>query len=130
INLQDAQVLVRKLQHSKGNVQFEFQLLLKNGNMLQLYADSAAERDEWVRSLSAASTAVVSQVAFHHTELQGYNFADEDRQENFEAGQQIAVQCQAFGPGIFGGEVGHPAVFGIQSSDCTGMPLQTGGLPF
>lgn len=127
INLQDAQVLVRKLQHSKGKVEFEFQLLLKNGNMLQLYADTAEERDEWVHSLGAASS--IALVTGNESNLPGYRFNDEDLEEVFEAGELLASQCQAFGPGIFGGKVGHPAVFGIQANDQHGMPLQSGGLP-
>ena len=131
INLEGAQVLIRRLQHSKGNLEFEFQLLMKNGNMLELFAETEEERQEWIQSLTAATTAaIVPEVPITQPEVEGYDPDNEDSEKIFEMGELIASQCQAFGPGIFGGDVGHPAVFGIQSNDASGMPLQTGGLPF
>ena len=45
-------------------------------------------------------------------------------------GDDLAKNCEAFGPGLFGAEAGRSASFSIVSNDSRGQPMSTGGLPF
>ena len=62
--------------------------------------------------------------------LDGYDPLYEDEENIFTVGAEIAHNCQAFGPGLFGAEVGQHSQFVIQTHDLHGNMLALGGMPF
>jgi hypothetical protein len=46
--------------------------------------------------------------------LDGYDPLKEDDEESFRIGDELAMNCQAYGPGIFGCEAGQQAQFVVQ----------------
>jgi hypothetical protein len=48
----------RQQQHHNKNVKYEFQILLRGGDRLNLSCDDYKERDEWIESLNYAITSM------------------------------------------------------------------------
>ena len=110
-------------------IKYEFQLNLPNGGTLELSCDDDKEREEWIETLNMV-------IAFMRTlthpvamVLNGYDPLDEDDVDVYEMGQQIALNCQAFGPGLYGAEAGKREQFVLQIYDVEGMQVTRGGMP-
>ena len=101
-----------KSQHKK--VKYEFQIVLQNGGTLELSCDDANERDEWVETLNMITAYLRKILTTQAMTLDGYDPFDEDDEESFNIGEEIAQNCQAFGPGLFGAEAGVQSQFVIQ----------------
>ena len=110
-------------------IKYEFQLNLPNGGILELSCDDDKEREEWIETLNMA-------IAFMRTlthpvamVLNGYDPLDEDDEDVFSMGEQIAQNCQAYGPGLYGAEAGKREQFVLQIYDVDGMQVTRGGMP-
>jgi len=110
---------------------YEFKIVLSTGGIFQLYAESLEERDSWIQSLNMVMTTHRKRRTQQMRKVTGaYNPNDEDDEENYQLGEDLAKNCEAFGPGLFGAECGHAASFSIVANDARGQPMDTGGLPF
>lgn len=61
--------------------------------------------------------------------LDGYDPLFEDDEEVYKIGQEIALNCQAFGAGLFGAEAGQHGQFIVQINDTLGQKVTRGGMP-
>lgn len=95
-------------------VKYEFQIGLQNGGTLELSCDDANERDEWVETLNMITMYLKKILTTAAMTLDGYDPFDEDDEESFNIGEEIAQNCQAFGPGLFGAEAGVQSQFVVQ----------------
>lgn len=110
-------------------IKYEFQLNLPNGGTLELSCDDATEREEWIETINMV-------IAFMRTlthpaamVLNGYDPLDEEDQEIFQMGEEIAANCQAYGPGLYGSEAGKREQFVLQVYDVMGQQVSRGGMP-
>jgi hypothetical protein len=110
-------------------VKFEFQLLLQNGGELQLSCDSEEEREEWVKTLQVIIDFLHKVATQPAMMLDGYDPMMEDDVETFHIGEELAQNCQAFGPGLFGSEAGKSVQFVVNVHDLTGQRVSKGGMP-
>lgn len=111
----------------------DFQIMLNTGNTLYLSCDNLEEREEWLETFNlvlfrlrkaSANAPGLDEL------LKGYDPSQEDDEEAFAAGDEIAQTIQAFGPGLFGAEVGQQAQFVLQMYDKDGAAVNVGGLSF
>jgi len=110
---------------------FEWQILLANGQTVLLASElSAANRDEWVISVNMIIAYLIKMRRASGFTLEGYDPLYEEEEAVYEVGEKLAQNCQAFGPGLFGAEVGVAAKFFIQMHDLNGKALDVGGMPF
>jgi hypothetical protein len=109
----------------------EFQLLLQNGNIFHLAAESVEEREEWVETLNIviAYTKKLSAAAGLILGVDGYDPSNEDIFSVYKKGEVFAQNCQAFGAGLFGTEAGQKGKFAIVLRDSNGDQLTHGGMP-
>ena len=109
---------------------YDFHILLATGNSLQLSCDDHHEREEWLETLNMVIAYARKMVRASANSLDGYDPLYEDEERIFTVGSEIAHNCQAFGPGLFGAEVGQHAQFVIQAHDLLGNAVAVGGMPF
>ena len=107
---------------NEKNVKFEFQILLQHGSTLELSCDDAVEREEWVETLNMVITYLrylrrmltAGGAYVGVMTLDGYDPLKEDDEESYRIGDELAQNCQAYGPGLFGAEAGQQAQFVVQ----------------
>jgi hypothetical protein len=116
-----------KSTHKK--VKYEFQILLQNGGILQLSCDDSQEREEWIETLNMVIAYLRKIVTASSMTLDGYDPMCEDDEESFNIGEEIAKNCQAFGPALFGSVAGEDAQFVMQIYDLQGNQVVKGGMP-
>jgi len=131
VGLNDVDLHCEKKSHknSKKLVKFEFQLILQNGGILELSCDSEEEREEWLETLGIIVTFLRKLTTSNVMTLNGYDPLCEDDVESFRLGDEIAQNCQAFGPGLFGVEAGKLTQFLVQVYDVNGQKVTMGGMP-
>ena len=61
--------------------------------------------------------------------LDGYDPLHEDDYETYLIGEEIARNCQAYGPGLFGSEAGKSSQLMVQIFDRSGQEVKLGGMP-
>ena len=129
VGLSEIEILSEtKSQHK--SVKFEFQIVLQNGGTLELSCDDAGERDEWIETLNMITAFLKKVLTSGATmTLDGYDPFDDDDQESFNIGEEIAQNCQAFGPGLFGAEAGTQSQLVVQVHDLVGQQVTRGGMP-
>lgn len=128
IALNDVDLFVEsKSAHKK--VKFEFQLVLQHGGELQLSCDSEDERDEWIRTLQVIINFLHKVATQPAMMLDGYDPMMEDDLQTYEIGEELAQNCQAFGPGLFGSEAGKSTQFVVTLYDLGGQRVSKGGMP-
>ena len=109
---------------------FEWQILLANGQTVLLASElSAANRDEWVISVNMIIAYLIKMRRASGFTLEGYDPLYEEEEAVYEVGEKLAQNCQAFGPGLFGAEVGVAAKFFIQMHDLNGKQRYFFDLP-
>jgi hypothetical protein len=108
---------------------FEFQILLQNGGILELSTDNEEEREEWLTTLSNVITFFRKLTTSNVQTLNGYDPSCEDEEESYHLGDDIASNCQAYGPGLFGCESGKSTSFIVQMYDLSGQKVTKGGMP-
>jgi hypothetical protein len=129
VGLSDIEIFCEtKSLHKK--VKYEFQIILQNGGVLQLSCDDSKERDEWVETLNMITIYLRKVLTSGGAmTLDGYDPHDDDDEENFNIGEELAQNCQAFGPGLFGSEAGVPSQLVVQVHDLVGQQVTKGGMP-
>lgn len=128
VALNDVDVYVDSKSANK-KVKFEFQLILQNGGELQLSCDTEEEREEWVKTLQVIVDFLHKVATQPAMMLDGYDPMMEDDAEVFQIGDELAQNCQAFGPGLFGSEAGKSTQFVINLHDIAGQRVTKGGMP-
>lgn len=128
VPLNDIEISITSKSNNR-NVKFEFQLTLQNGTELQLSCDRENERDEWVQTLQMVTAFMQKIVTSAAMTLDGYDPMAEDEEESYRIGDEVAQNCQAYGPGLFGAEAGKSAQFVVQVHDMTGQKVTMGGMP-
>jgi hypothetical protein len=122
IEVDEAQKKDRK---NKGHGAFEFQILVGGGRVFEVSCEEEQERQDWVDTLryvvAVAKRARVSHAAVSRS-------AQALAQSRSAADQ--ALNCEAFGPGLFGCEAGARAQFTVQANDERGNPHAYGGARF
>jgi hypothetical protein len=111
------------------NVKHEFQISLQNGGLFELSCDDETERDEWIETLNMITAYLRKVLTNSSMTLDGYDPHDEDNEQNHQIGHDIALNCQAFGPGLFGAEAGTQSQFVVQVHDLVGQQVTRGGMP-
>lgn len=110
-------------------VKYEFQINLQNGGILQLSCDDPDEREEWIESLNMTVAYLRKISSSSSVVISGYDPSFEDDEDCYQLGEEIAKNCQAFGPGLFGAEAGSRTHFLIQMHDIMGQEVVVGGMP-
>lgn len=128
VGLSDVELFVETKSTNK-KVKYEFQILLQNGGVLELSCDTAEEREEWIDTLNMIIAYMHKILTSSAMTLDGYDPLYEDDAETYRLGEEIASNCQAFGPGLFGSEAGQMAQFVVQIHDLTGNQVTKGGMP-
>ena len=110
---------------------FEWQILLANGITILLasYIDRQ-DRDDWVTSINMVVAYLVKMRRASNYTLEGYDPLYEEEAPIHDTGKQLAQNCQAFGPGLFGAEAGQLGKFFVQMHDLAGNQIDVGGMPF
>ena len=127
----------RSMQKKRNNktrintlLKYEFQLLLPHGSALYLSCDDPAEREEWIETLNVV---IAYLRLLTHPELamvvNGYDPMNEDDEDVYKQGDEVAQNCQAYGPGLFGSEAGQQGQFVLEIHDTEGQPVERGGMP-
>lgn len=112
--------------HSK--VKYEFQILMQNGNQLQLSCDDANEREEWIETINMVIS-FMRKMQSNVMTLDGYDPVHEDDEDVHGVGPVLAQACQAYGSGLYGSEAGQRGQFIIQVHDTLGQKVVRGGMP-
>lgn len=128
VGLSDIELFV-ETKSTNRKVKYEFQILLQNGGVLELSCDTAEEREEWIDTLNMIIAYLHKVLTSSAMTLDGYDPLYEDDAETYQLGEEIASNCQAFGPGLFGSEAGQMAQFVVQIHDLTGNQVTKGGMP-
>lgn len=81
---------------------------------MELCCDTSIEREEWVSTLRVVAVYLGKMLTSTSMAIDGYDPVFEDNHDCFELGEQLALNCQAFGPGLFGCEAGQKAQFVVQ----------------
>ena len=106
-------------------MKYEFQLLLPHGSALYLSCDDPAEREEWIETLNVV---IAYLRLLTHPELamvvNGYDPMNEDDEDVYKQGDEVAQNCQAYGPGLFGSEAGQQGQFVLEIHDTEGQPVR------
>lgn len=128
VGLSEIEILCEtKSQHKL--VKHEFQIVLQNGGVLELSCDDYQEREEWMETLNMITAYLRKVLTSTSMTLDGYDPFDEDDETSFNIGEEIAQNCQAFGPGLFGAEAGTQSQFVVQIHDLVGQQVTRGGMP-
>lgn len=130
IDLQNVEVFCEETPSLGKITRYDFHILLENQSSLQLSCEDSRERDEWLETLNIVIAYSRKMIRAATNTLDGYDPMYEDEEQIHRVGSEIAHRCQAFGPGLFGAEVGQHAHFQIQAHDLMGNALAIGGLPF
>jgi hypothetical protein len=130
VDLTNVEVFCEDAPRLGKNSRFDFHLLLGTGNSLQLSCEDYREREEWLETLNMVIAYSRKMVRASANTLDGYDPMYEDEEQIYKVGEDIAHNCQAYGPGLFGAEVGQHAQFVIQTHDLMGNALVNGGMPF
>jgi len=133
VSLHDVEVFidedVTKGKHTNKAVKYEFHLLLQNGSILQLSCDNEDERSDWMTSMEIIIMYLHKKHTSQAMNLNGYDPLADDNAENYQLGHDLAMNCVAYGPGLFGAEAGKRTYFYIQLNDLFGQPVSIGNLP-
>eukprot|EP01035_Chromulina_nebulosa_P030727 gene30727-40861_t len=117
------------LSTTKPRIRYEFQIALQNGGILELGCDSPLEREEWVDTLQMVVAYLKKVLTSPSMAIDGYDPCLEDDHHIFSIGKQLAANCMAFGPGIFGSEAGQAVQCLVQIHDLMGQQVFRGGMP-
>lgn len=109
---------------------FEYQLQLPDGGSLHLSCDDPDEREEWIETLNII---IAYLRLLTHPELamviNGYDPMNEEDEDVYQQGEEIAQNCQCYGPGLFGTEAGQKGQIVLEIHDIEGEPVSRGGMP-
>lgn len=89
--------------------------------------DEEGEREEWLESLKLIILYLQRITTDAAITLDGYDPALDDDEEVYRIGEELAQNCQALGPGLFGAEAGVASSFLLQIHDLLGTitkPIQ------
>ena len=115
---------------SKYEKRFEYQLLLPHGGTLCVSCEEPEEREEWIETINII---IAYLRLLTHPELamvvNGYDPMNEEDEEIYAQGEEIAQNCQSYGPGLFGSEAGLQGQFVLELHDIEGKPVHRGGMP-
>ncbi len=125
VGLSEIELFVETKSTNK-KIKYEFQILLQNGGVLELSCDTEEEREEWIETLNAIILFLKKVLTSPHMTLDGYDPIYEDDETVYRLGEEIAQNCQAFGPGLFGSEAGQMTQFVIQIHDLMGQQVTKG----
>ena len=120
VSLSDVQITVSNITSPKGSLlwsgktKYEFEIVLQNGSVLELSCEDATEREEWVNTLKVVVAYLRKVLTSTSMAIDGYDPVLEDNHDCYNLGDQVALNCQAFGPGLFGCEAGQKAQFVVQ----------------
>ena len=122
VGLADVEIYCEIKNTQSKIIKYEFQILLQNGSVLELSCDDELEREEWVETLNMVITYLrylrrmltAGGAYVGIMTLDGYDPLKEDDEESYRIGDELAMNCQAYGPGIFGSEAGQQAQFVVQ----------------
>eukprot|EP01031_Cornospumella_fuschlensis_P036737 gene36737-44562_t len=117
----------KKSKHKK--VKHEFQIKLQAGGILQLSCDEEEDREEWLESLKLIILYMQRITTDAAITLDGYDPALDDDEAVFRIGEELAQNCQALGPGLFGAEAGVASSFLLQIHDLLGQKVTRGNMP-
>jgi len=129
IVLDGAEVVAESRNAKEKGVKNEFQLYVAGGAVVELYADTKEERQDWLDTLGAV-------IAAHRRRMHvasGMNLSSGGASGglyNIAVTEDQALSCEAFGPGLFGAEAGIGTSFTIQATDSSGQTMIEGGMPF
>ena len=114
-----------------ARTRFEWQILLSSGQTLLLASQiDEDDRNEWVDSINMIIAYLLKMKRASGFVLEGYDPMFEEEEDIHHTGSQLALNCQAYGPGLFGSEAGKAAKFVIQMHDLNGNTVDVGGMPF
>jgi hypothetical protein len=120
VSLSDVELYCENFSTNK-KVKNEFQIKLQTGGVLQLSCDNEAEREEWLETLSLVVMYMQKITTDSAMTLDGYDPAYEDDEDVYKIGEELAQNCQAIGPGLFGAEAGQSTSFLVQVHDLLGL---------
>jgi len=129
IGLSEIELFMKETSKEGKRGRHEFQILLQTGGTLELSCDDFEERAEWMDTLNMI-------IAYHRKiltsssmTLDGYDPLLDDDEEIYRIGADIAQNCQAYGPALFGSEAGQQSHLIVQVYDSTGQQVTRGGMP-
>ncbi|KAJ8602268.1 hypothetical protein CTAYLR_003666 [Chrysophaeum taylorii] len=114
--LSEAEVSAERRRHKKKRIVHTFELNAPRRTELELCAPTADERDEWIASISAAIDFAKKRELY-------------PRARWVEKQTDDALNCEAFGPGLYQAVCGETATFSIVATT-NGAALDAGGLEF
>lgn len=129
IGLSEIELFIKENSKEGKRGRHEFQILLQTGGTLELSCDDFEERAEWMDTLNMI-------IAYHRKiltsssmTLDGYDPLLDDDEEIYRIGADIAQNCQAYGPALFGSEAGQQSHLIVQVYDSAGQQVTRGGMP-
>jgi hypothetical protein len=129
IGLSEIELFIKETGKEGKRGRHEFQILLQTGGTLELSCDDFDERAEWMDTLNMI-------IAYHRKiltsssmTLDGYDPLLDDDEEIYRIGADIAQNCQAYGPALFGSEAGQQSHLIVQMYDSAGQQVTRGGMP-
>lgn len=129
IGLSEIELFIKDTGKEGKRGRHEFQILLQTGGTLELSCDDFEERAEWMDTLNMV-------IAYHRKiltsssmTLDGYDPLLDDDEETYRIGADIAQNCQAYGPALFGSEAGQQSHLIVQVYDSAGHQVTRGGMP-
>lgn len=129
IGLSEIELFIKETSKEGKRGRHEFQILLQTGGTLELSCDDFEERAEWMDTLNMI-------IAYHRKiltsssmTLDGYDPLLDDDEEIYRIGADIAQNCQAYGPALFGSEAGQQSHLIVQVYDSAGQQVTRGGMP-
>jgi len=129
IGLSEIELFIKDTGKEGKRGRHEFQILLQTGGTLELSCDDFEERAEWMDTLNMI-------IAYHRKiltsssmTLDGYDPLLDDDEDTYRIGADIAQNCQAYGPALFGSEAGQQSHLIVQVYDSEGKQVTRGGMP-
>ena len=105
------------------------QLYVAGGSVVEIYAESPQERQDWLDTLGAVIAAHRRRMHVAQGNMLGSGGASGGLY-NIAVTEDQALSCEAFGPGLFGAEAGLQTSFTVQATDASGQSMIEGGMPF
>jgi hypothetical protein len=114
-----------KRNRGKQSERFGFEIMSREGSIIQLCADNEMERSVWANALRSAIDTVLEE---RTRTMQEERLQKKDQKERSK--QDMAQNCEAFGGGLFGATAGEDGRITIQVNDEAGQPCVEGGMVF